>query len=102
MQKNENLPRKMQDVEKFVTEITCLESKCQQKGDFESNKCKCLENIKWISGDSENSLWYQASQVPNLSGIVMLLSVPGTILDNAIAFAFKAVTYSQQVFSCWA
>lgn len=48
----------------------------------------------------ENSLWYQPSQVPILSGIVMLLNVPGTVLDNEIAFAFREVTFSQQAFSC--
>lgn len=48
----------------------------------------------------ENSLQYQTSQVPILSGIVMPLSVPGTVLDNEIAFVFKEVTFSHQAFSC--
>lgn len=50
----------------------------------------------------ENSLQYQTSQVPILSGIIMLLSVPGTVLDNEIAFAFKEVTFSHQAFNCQA
>lgn len=39
--------------------------------------------------DYKNSLWYQPSQVPVLSGIVMLLSVPGTVLDNEISLHSK-------------
>lgn len=50
----------------------------------------------------ENSLQYQTSQVPILSGIITLPSVSGTVLDNEIAFAFKEVTFSHQAFSCWA
>lgn len=50
----------------------------------------------------ENSLRYQSSQVPILSGIIMLLSVPGTVLDNEIAFAFTEVTFSHQAFNCQA
>lgn len=39
--------------------------------------------------DYKNSLWYQPSQVPVLSGIVMLLNVPGTVLDNEISLHSK-------------
>lgn len=50
----------------------------------------------------ENSLQYETSQVPILSGIIMLLSVPRTVLDNEIPFVFKEVTFSHQAFNCQA
>lgn len=60
------------------------------------------EGILVTENVHENSLQYQTSQVPILSGIIMLLSVPGTVLDNEIAFAFKGVTFSHQAFNCQA
>lgn len=83
-----------------------LELKSQQKEIFGSNKCVPLETtIKGILVTEhvyENSLQYQTSQVPILSGVIMLLSVPGTVLDNEIAFAFREVTFSYHAFNCQA